>query len=154
MKNIKKILILICLAVFFINCSSIENPVQTMKSPQKSNLTVGTIKSNIIEKKTTQEEVMTLLGAPNLVTRNSKGNEVWNYNKMAFESGAYSESQSRSGIGMGGTGGSSGIIGGLFGASRSNSSVVSSTTTSSFDLILIFNSKDIVESYKVIQASF
>ncbi len=154
MEKIKKLLMLIFLTAFFINCSSIENPVQTMKAPQKSNLTLGTVKSKIIENKTTQEEVMTLLGAPNLVTKNSKGNEVWNYNRMAFESGAYGESQSRSGVGIGGTGGSSGILGGLFGTSSSKSSVVASSTTSSFDLILIFNNKDIVESYKVIQASF
>ncbi len=78
MKKIKKILILIFLTIFFINCSSIENPVQTMKSPQKSNLTIGTIKNKIVENKTTQEEVMILLGAPNLVTRNSKGNRQTN----------------------------------------------------------------------------
>lgn len=153
MKLKTKSTLLALITLVMVSCTPLQNPVQTMQSPQKSNLTVGIVKSKIIENKTTQEEVMSLLGAPNLVTRNSKGNEVWNYSRMAFESGAYRDAQSVSGVGAGVTAGG-GFLGGLLGASRANSSVVSSSTTSSFDLIINFDKKDVVESYKVIQASY
>ena len=69
-----------------VGCSN--GPAKTITSPQKSNLTFGLVKSKLIEGETSQSEILNLFGAPNLTTRNSKKQEVWNYNRMSFESGA------------------------------------------------------------------
>lgn len=130
----KKIFTLFLLATLFINCSNNNMIVPE----QKSNLTVGIIKKEIIKGKTTQSEIMELFGAPNIITTNSKGNEVWNYSKSSYQSGATNKSSGWSLILAGG----------------SKNSVLSNSSTASLDLIIIFNSKEIVEDYKVISSSF
>jgi hypothetical protein len=68
------------------------------------------------------------------VTKNSKGEEVWTYSKQSYDSES------------GGFGG--GII--LFGGSKA----FSSSASSSFDLILTFDSQDIVKDYSVVSSQF
>lgn len=100
----------------------------------RSNLTAGTVKKEIIKGKTSQSEVINLFGSPNLVTMNSDGEEVWDYNRMSYTTKA-------------GTDGGSLIF---WGGSRA----MSSATTKSFDLIINFDKSGIVKSYNVIAASF
>lgn len=107
---------------------------ESKEPKQKSSLTMGTIKAKIIKGVTTQAEVLNLLGAPNLVTKNRDNNEVWNYNRMSFKARVGEDA---------GT-----LI--LWGGSRA----VSSTTTESFDLIIEFDKNDIVKDYSVISASY
>lgn len=99
---------------------------------QKSNLTVGTVKSQIVKGETSQAEILELFGAPNLVTLNKDENEVWNYNRMSFDSMGASAPMF---LGFG-------------------SKAISTSTTSSFDLILIFDVEDIVINYSIISASY
>jgi len=101
---------------------------------QKSNLTFGTVKKSIVKGKTSQADVVQLLGSPNIVTKNSQGDEVWTYSKQSYDSES------------GGFGG--GII--LFGGSKA----FSSSASSSFDLILTFDQKDIVKDYSVVSSQF
>jgi outer membrane protein assembly factor BamE (lipoprotein component of BamABCDE complex) len=42
------------------------------------------MESTILRGKTTQNEVIQLMGSPNLVTKNSKGEEVWTYTKRSY----------------------------------------------------------------------
>ena len=113
--------ILLCsflfLSIFLNGCAK-----ESIYPRAKSNLTVGMVKSKIIIGETSQSEIMTLFGAPNLITANSKNNEVWNYNKMSFE--------------------------------QSRNNVIAYSTTSSFDLIIIFGDNDIVQDYNLISASY
>ena len=101
---------------------------------EQSRLTVGSVKKEIIKGKTTQAEVLNYFGSPNLVTMNSDGEEVWNYNRMSYTAT---------------TGSDGGSV--LF---WSGSRAMSSTTTKSFDLILTFDENDIVKNYNVISASY
>lgn len=110
----------------------------TVVIDQRSNLTVGFIKKNVIEGETNQSDILTFFGAPNIITTNSKGNEVWNYAQSNYQS----NSRNR---------GSAWDLG-VFGTS--SSSVLSNSSTASFNFIIVFNSKGIVESYKVVSASF
>ena len=71
-----------------------------------------------------------VVGAPNLVSKNKSNNEVWSYNKMSVVNK------------QGGTDF-------LFGARASQSS-----STQSFDLIITFDSNDIVSDYSVISTSY
>lgn len=97
---------------------------------QKSNLSFGVVKSKIKKGETTQAEILQLFGAPNLVTKNRTNNEVWNYNKMSVVS----------------KGGENSFIAG------SRASV--SSSTQSFDLIIIFDNNDVVLEYSVISSSY
>ena len=76
----KKIFCLI-LTIFLIGCSNTSTIPE-----QKSNLTVGMIKKEIIKGKTTQSDILSIFGSPNIITTNSKGNEVWNYSKSSYQS--------------------------------------------------------------------
>ena len=113
---------------FFVACSSSNKP------EQKSNLTYGSVKKSIVKGQTNQSDIVHLLGSPNIVTKNSKGEEVWTYSKQSYDSES------------GGFGG--GII--LFGGSKA----FSSSASSSFDLILTFDSRDIVKDYSVVSSQF
>lgn len=120
--------------LFCVGCSNTNMIVPE----QKSNLTVGMIKKEIVEGKTSQSDIMTLFGAPNIITTNSKGNEVWNYSKSSYQSGSESKSSGWSLL--------------LLGSSKS--SALSNSSTASMDLIITFDAKGIVENYKVISSAF
>lgn len=100
----------------------------------RSDLTYGSVKSSIVKGQTTQGEILKLYGSPNLVTKNKSGDEVWNYNRMSYSQ--------QSGATVGGF---------LF---VGGSQAMSTATTKSFDLIVIFDQNDIVKDYSVIAASY
>src|SRR6185436_3116344 len=54
----------------------------------QSNLTPGMVKKNIIKNQTTQNDILEVFGAPNIVTKNKTGNEVWTYDKVSIDTGA------------------------------------------------------------------
>lgn len=128
-KIFSMILLLAC-----VGCSNTDMIVPE----QKSNLTVGMIKKEIIKGKTTQNDIITLFGAPNIITTNARGNEVWNYSKSSYQAGAERKNSGWSLL--------------LLGSSKS--SALSNASTASMDLIVTFDSNGIVEDYKVISAAF
>lgn len=134
----KKGLLGILLISIVVGCSNKNNNQNMIVPEQKSNLSVGMAKSKIVEGKTTQNEVMEIFGAPNIITVNSEGNEVWNYSKSSYQSG-----------GQGSSSGWSILL-----AGSSNSSVLSNSSSASMDLIITFNKKGIVEKYRVISSAF
>lgn len=105
-----------------------------VKEMSNTNLTAGKVKMEIKKGKTTQAEILQIFGAPNIITKNRSNDEVWNYNRMSYEAVYGSD------------------FGGLifWGGSRA----VSSATTKSFDLIIIFDENGIVKDYSIIAASF
>lgn len=121
--------ILVCF--FFVGCATFPKSAEPI---EKSQLTVGTVKTQIIKGVTTQADILALFGAPNLVTKNRQNNEVWNYNRMSFESKT----------------GADGVNLLLVGGSRA----MSTATTKSFDLIIEFDENDIVKDYSIISAQY
>jgi outer membrane protein assembly factor BamE (lipoprotein component of BamABCDE complex) len=130
-KQFMVIIVLGIVITFFSGCATFP---QTDVPAQKSNLSVGMVKKVIKKGETTQAEILEWFGSPNLVTKNRSNDEVWNYNRMSFEAKA------------GADGGS--LI--LWGGSRA----MATTTTKSFDLIITFDSNDVVKDYSVIYASY
>jgi hypothetical protein len=129
-----KIINLAIISVFLISIISCASFPKENEPVQKSNLTAGTVKKEIIKNKTNQAQVMQLFGSPNLMTMDGDGNEVWNYNKMSYTT-------------------TEGYDGGsliFWGGSRA----MRSSTTQSFDLIIVFDKKNIVKDYRVISASY
>lgn len=120
------------LALGLSGCATFPKPDE---SAQQSNLTQGTVKSQIAKGKTTQAEILKIFGAPNITTKNKNQQEVWNYHKISYESfGAHKDD----------------VYFFLQGGSRA----VSSTTSRSFDLIITFDENDVVTDYSVISAQF
>jgi outer membrane protein assembly factor BamE (lipoprotein component of BamABCDE complex) len=122
------IIFFLCASAGLMSCASRNQPVQ------KSNLTAGTIKKSLVKGKTSQAEVVSVLGSPNIVTKNRSGNEVWTYSRQSTESES------------GGVAGGFLFIGG--------NKAFSSSASSSFDLIITFDAQDIVVDYSVVQAQF
>ena len=119
-----------------VGCSARPYAVDLIQPDQKSNLTVGVIKSQLVKGKTTQAEILELFGAPNLVTTNSDGNEVWNYSRSSMQTGADARGYSS------------------FWGDQAGQSVISTASTASMDLIITFDKNDIIQNYKVISSSF
>lgn len=128
----KKFLVLIALLPFVVIVTGCAT--SGVKEMSNTNLTTGKVKMEVKKGETTQAEILQIFGSPNIVTKNRDNDEVWNYNRMSYES-AY-----------GSDGG--GFI--FWGGSRA----VSSATTKSFDLIIIFDENDVVRDYSLISASF
>lgn len=133
MKTLRYISILAVVFSFLI-MSCAQFPKEQQEPAQLSNLTFGVVKSKIIKGQTTQEEILKIFGSPNIITKNKNNDEVWNYSKMSYR--ATSGEDNRTGI--------------FWNGSRA----VSTTTTASFDLIVIFDKNDVVIDYSVISAKF
>ena len=106
----------------------------SLQAPQKSNLTPGIVKTKIQKGVTSQAEIVGLIGAPNIITKNRDGDEVWTYSRQSFDSES------------GGFGG--GLL--FFGGSKA----FSSASSNSFDLIITFDDKSIVKNYSVVSSQF
>lgn len=75
----------------------------------KSNLTSGQVSMTLKKNITTQAEVVEVFGAPNLVTQNADGEDVWTYQKNATVANATSNSSYATIILLGGSSKSSGF---------------------------------------------
>lgn len=134
-------LFLICaLFVFVSGCAT------SKASYQRSNLTFGMVKKNLVKGQTTQAEIINLFGAPNIMTKNKSGEEVWTYDKISVSA---SEAAGSIGGGIGGVG-TSVIGGGVAGLGGSTSS----TSSRSMTLSITFDDKDIVKDYAVMMQEF
>ena len=123
-----KYLLMIIMGIFFISgCASVQ-------PAQSGNLTPGMAKTTIIKSKTTQNEILTVFGAPNIVTKNKTGNEVWTYDKMSVESGA------------------SEVYGTVIIAGGAG--VRGSSSTRSFTLMIEFDEHDVVKDYSYRSSAF
>lgn len=124
----KKYGIWLLLFLFLIfGCASVE-------PAQKSNLTPGMVKTKIIKGQTIQNEVLEVFGAPNIVTKNKSGNEVWTYDKVSFDT---STSEGYGTIIIAGVGGGKG-----------------SASTRTFTLMVEFDDKGVVKDYSYRSSAF
>ena len=99
-----------------------------------SKLTLGLAQS-AVTKGANQTEIIKVLGAPNIISRDKQGNETWTYDRISREA----QSNSRSGAGFGA------LFGWVFaGGSNSTSS---STSNKSLTVIITFDDNKIVIDY-------
>ncbi len=122
-----KMFIIPLLILFLAGCA-------TVPITQGENLTVGMVKTKIVKGVTTQNEILEVFGAPNVITKNKTGNEVWTYDRIAVETNV-SDSYGTL-ILLGGTG------------SRASSS------TRTFTLMLEFNEQGVVKDYSYRSSQF
>lgn len=122
---------LIGLSLLIIGLSSCNSYKYGTEGPaERSNLTIGVVKSKIVKGETTQDEILKLFGSPNLVSKNKSNREVWSYNKMSVEQKAGSTD--------------------FFAGQRASQS----SSSRSFDLIITFDDNDVVLDYSVVSTAF
>lgn len=141
----------------------------------KSTISYGLITSKIKNDVTTQEDIIALLGGPNIVTTDTSGNETWVYDKVSTETVHQGTAQTGAAqnVQTTGAGGASGwgvgipLIAGYEqgkyqGSASLNQQVSASaqddskrtTTTKNLTLIIKFNANKTVKNYSVRSASF
>ncbi len=146
---------LLCLAVLGLVCGCITAPPKLPgPTAQKSNLTPGMVKRTIDKGVTGQTKILQTFGAPNIVSRDTAGSEVWTYD---VQSVAHTSAQTSASGGMGaaagGVAGSVPIVGGAGGGGKRSTStgMVSSST---FTLMITFDENDVVSDYRMQSTSF
>ncbi len=83
-----------CLAVVVglaLGCSTAADHQRSLGSTAERETTLGIVQKEI-RAGLTQDEVITALGSPNIVTRDADGHETWVYDKIATEA-SYSRSE-------------------------------------------------------------
>lgn len=102
-----KFITIVILATFGV--SACVTPNTTDETISKSTLTSGQVSLTLKKNQTTQTEVVETFGAPNLVTQNADGEEIWTYQKHATVANANSSSSYATIILLGGQSRSSGF---------------------------------------------
>jgi hypothetical protein len=114
------------------------------------------VKAKVVEGRTTQTEILQLFGAPNIITRNEDGKEVWTYDRQ-YTATAAEVARWRGGGGLlvGGVGTSEPVVagGGITGQSG-KTSAVSQTTSGTLTWMINFNTQDVVEKHRLNWTSF
>jgi len=108
-------------AAFLLLPSCAKNKIE---QTERSNLTAGMVKKKIIKGVTTQNEILKVFGAPNIITKNKSGNEVWTYDTISV-------------VKSGEEGYWNVVVGGASGGK-------SSVSTRTFTLMIEFDDNDVV----------
>ncbi|GBD39836.1 Outer membrane protein assembly factor BamE [bacterium HR37] len=128
-------------AIFLIfGCASAAQHQQKLHSSQERETTVGIVQKEI-RTGMSQDQVATILGSPNIVTRDSSGKETWIYDKIATEA-SYSRDS-----------GGTGLILSLIGV-YSREAGAFSTTQKTLTVIVKFNKDGLVESFSYHASKF
>ena len=140
-------------SVLLTACMSAVQHQQSLPSFKERELTVGIVQKEI-RVGMSQAEVVEVLGAPNIVTRDSEGKETWIYDKIATEA-YYSKDSGGIGGGVGG-GGVAGttLILGILGGSYSKEAGAVSTTQKTLTVIIKFDKNNKVESFSYHASKF
>jgi len=121
-------------------CMTAAEHQSSLPSSQAEEMTVGVVQKEI-RVGMSGAEVAQALGSPNIVTKDSAGNETWIYDKIASEV-SYSKD-------AGGTG----LIINLFGGYGREAGAVS-TTQKTLTVIIKYDDKGLVESFSYHASKF
>lgn len=153
---LKNKIILGALLIFsslFFGCMTATQHQQSLPSTQEREMTLGIVQKEI-RVGMSQADVATALGSPNIVTRDSAGNETWIYDKIATEA-YYSKSGGGigGGVGAGGIAGNALILGGV-GAGYSREAGAMGTTQKTLTVVIRFDKNNTVETFSYHSSKF
>lgn len=140
---------LVVLAVVSAGCASNRG----LHSSKERKMTVGLVQREI-RVGMSGAAVATVLGSPNIVTRESSGGESWIYDKISTES-SYKESSG----GVSGSASAAGVAGdallmGTAGAHYSGGKGASATTQKTLTVVIRFDANSAVESVSYHSSTF
>ncbi len=152
------LLLFACMLFFFLSCVRASSPDLPHSSSQKSNLTAGMVKKHVKPGTSSQTDVISVFGAPNIITRDREGNEVWTYDRQSMATASEIAAWNAGGnvaAGAGGLAGSTVIGGGVAaGASGGKSSSAGQASSTTFTLMIIFDESDVVKDYRMQATQF
>lgn len=121
-----------------------NQPLDTIPTRRPAVLSVGTLKRSLRIGVSTQEDALRVLGSPNNMTFDSRGHEVWVYDRIHTEvdTSGYNDSAGIN-IGIGAFGSPVGA-GALFGGGHSHSRSSLVSATKSLTIILEFDRKRVL----------
>lgn len=147
MRKVSSILLL----MFVGGCMTAAEHQQALHSSKEREMTLGIVQKEI-RTGMSQAEVAEALGSPNIVTKDSEGNESWIYDKIATE---VSYSKDAGGIG-GGAGGYVEnwrmVLGGGVGYSKSAGAVAQTQKT--LTVVIKFDENSLVKSLSYHSSKF
>ena len=153
-----KLLLILLSCAFAVSCVRARSPELPYSNQQKSNLTSGMVKKYVKVGVATQTEIISVFGAPNIITRDKDGNEVWTYDKQSMASASeVAEWNASGGAGAiaGGLAGEVAIGGGAAaGGSAGKSSSAGQVSSATFTLMIQFDDKDVVRDYRMMATQF
>ncbi|MCS7215493.1 MAG: hypothetical protein RMI30_00375 [Thermodesulfovibrio sp.] len=144
---------LFLISIILTSCMTATQHYQSLPTTQERELTVGIVQKEI-KTGMSQADVISVLGSPNIVTRDSEGRETWVYDKVATEY-FYSRDAGSigGGAGGGGTPGSSLILG-LFGGGYGRESGAYVQKQKTLTIIIRFNKDGKVDTFSYHASKF
>ena len=130
---------IIILSIFLSACA-VQPPLPPPSPEPSNNLTLGTVQSKI-RKGMSQAEVLEALGSPNIVTKNSKVQEVWTYDKVG------SSRSSSATVNYGQRTLGQGFLAFLFGGTSSSAAANATNETKSLTVIITFDENKNVSDF-------
>ena len=153
-----KTLVLIFVCVLAGNCVRARSPNLPYSNQQKSNLTAGMVKKYVKVGEATQTDLITVFGAPNIITRDKDGNEVWTYDRQSISSAsevAEWNAAGSAGVAAAGLAGDTIVGGGAsVGGSSGKSSTAGQVSSATFTLMIKFDENDLVKDYRMMATQF
>lgn len=135
----------------------IKHPDRCEAPVQQQVFTLGLVQSKI-KAGISQADVVTVLGSPNIVTKDSNGKDTWIYDKVASVS---SSTDTANGVGIGGGGGGFGIGGsgagggfGIINASHNSHKSSAQSNQKTLTVVIKFTKDNRVESYTYHMSNF
>lgn len=157
-KYLLKAILLVTIVVCAAGCMRATSPTLPQSSTQKSNLTAGMVKKYVKVGTATQTDVLSVFGAPNIITRDKNGNEVWTYDRQSMASASEIAAWNAGGnatiaaAGLAGTTPVGGVVGG--GGSAEKGSSAGQVSSATFTLMITFDSKDVIRDYRMMATQF
>ena len=140
----KKTLSIFIVSFIIFNCAPPEPIVIEVPVEKEDKLTLGTVQSKI-KKGMNQTDVLEVLGSPNIVTKNSQGNEVWTYDKVGSSQSSSNQASATYGQAQLNQGFWAFLFGGTTNSAQSSSD--NSTESKSLTVIIIFDSNSTVSDF-------
>ena len=140
----KNIIIAITFSIIMFSCAPPEPIIIEVPIEKDDKLTLGKVQSQI-KKGMNQTEVLEVLGSPNIVTKNSSGNEVWTYDKIGTSQSSSNEASATYGKSQLGRGFWAFLFGGTTNSVQSSSD--RDTESKSLTVIITYNTDNVVSDF-------
>lgn len=142
---------LVLLIIFIGGCMTASEHQQALHSSQEREMTLGIVQKDI-HVGMSQADVATALGAPNIVSKDSEGNEAWIYDKIATEVSYSKDSGGISGGAGAGIGSWRMLLGGGAGYSKSAGAVAQTQKT--LTIVIKFDDNSMVKTLSYHSSKF